>query len=91
MAKARKAAKSRKAKRKSTAKTKTRKASARKAKTRKSKPRKAAAKRKPARKRQKPEGVVDSLVDGVEAVQKSFEDSTKMREQVGTRWGIGEG
>ena len=84
MAKARKAAKSRKAKRKSPAKTKTRKAGARKAKTRKSKPRKAAAKRKPARKRRKPEGVV-------EAVQKSFEDSTKMQERVGTRWGIGEG
>jgi hypothetical protein len=91
MAKARKTAA--KGKRKATSKKKStaRKAGARKAKTRKSKPRKAAAKKKPARRRRKQAGVVDTLVEGVEAVQKSFEDSAKMQERVGTRWGTGEG
>lgn len=94
MAKARKlASKSRKTKRKTASKTKPakRKASARKAKAGKSKHRKAAAKKKPARKRRKQEGVVDTLVDGIEAVQKGFEDSAKMQERIGTRWGTGEG
>jgi len=94
MAKARKAAKGRKAKRKSAAKAKRRKVSARKAATRKSKtkakPRKAA-KRKAPRKRRKEEGVTTKLAEGVEAIQESFEESAKMQERLGTRWGTGEG
>jgi hypothetical protein len=89
MAKARKAAKSRKAKSKSAAKPKRRKVTARKSK-RKAKPRKAA-KRKAPRRRRKQEGVAAKLAEGVEAIQESFEESAKMQERQGTRWGIGEG
>jgi hypothetical protein len=92
MAKARKTkAKSRtKAKTRSTPKSPARKASGRKA-ARKSKARKASARKSATRRRRKQEGVVDTLADSVETVQKGFEDSAKMQGRVGTRWGTGEG
>ena len=88
MAKARKTrARSRtKAKTRSKRKSSARKASGRKT-ARKSKARKAPARKSATRRRRKPEGVVDTLVD----VQKGFEDSAKMQQRVGTRWGSGEG
>jgi hypothetical protein len=97
MAKARKTkARSRtKAKTRSKRKSPARKASgrktARKSKARKSKARKAPARKSATRRRRKQAGVVDSLVDGAETVQKGFEDSAKMQERAGTRWGTGEG
>jgi hypothetical protein len=35
--------------------------------------------------------VAAKLAEGVEAIQESFEESAKMQERQGTRWGIGEG
>ena len=85
MAKARKTrGKSRtKAKTRSKRKSPARKASGRKT-ARKSKARKAPARKSATRRRRKPEGLV-------ETVQESFEDSAKMQERAGTRWGTGEG
>ena len=85
MAKARKTrAKSRKkAKTTSRRKPLARKASAKKT-ARKSKARKAPARKTARRRRRKPEGLV-------ETVQKSLEDTAKMQERAGTRWGTGEG
>jgi hypothetical protein len=79
-----------KAKTRSKRKSPARKASGRKI-ARKSKARKAPARKSATRRRRKQEGVVDTLVDGVESVQKGFEDSAKLQERVGTRWGTGEG
>jgi hypothetical protein len=67
-----------------------RKASGKKT-ARKSKARKAPARKSATRRRRKQEGVVDTLADGAETVQKSFEDSAKMQERIGTRWGTGKG
>ncbi|HET7678597.1 MAG TPA: hypothetical protein VFK79_00505 [Xanthobacteraceae bacterium] len=78
-------------KRKSPARKASGRKTARKSKARKSKARKAPARKSATRRRRKQEGVVDTLVDGVESVQKGFEDSAKMQERVGTRWGTGEG
>jgi hypothetical protein len=92
MAKARKtSAKSRtKAKTRTKRKSLARKASGKKT-ARKSKARKAPARKSATRRRRKQEGVVDTLADGAETVQKSFEDSAKMQERIGTRWGTGKG
>jgi len=81
MAKARKALKSRKTRRQS---------KRRKVRARKSRPRKAAKRQAPQRRR-KAKRAVTKLAEGLEAIQESFEESTKMQERQGTRWGIGEG
>jgi hypothetical protein len=84
MAKARKKVKTRKSVRKSRTKGSRRKAGARKASPRKSKARKAPARKSARRRRRKTQGLV-------ETVQQSFEDSAKMQQRAGTRWGTGEG